>query len=370
MTTTPGTAPQNDDQIRTRACLDALPAYVAGHAADDPDSFKISSNESPFGPIPAVRQAMIDVMDGLNRYPDMVAHDLRSELAGRFGVAPEQVVVSTGSVTVTGLVIQALCEPGDEVVMPWRSFEAYPILVGGHGAASVQVPLNGDYALDLDAMAAAVTERTRVVIVCSPNNPTGAAVTHDQLEAFLAKVPENVVVVLDEAYFQFADPGAHFDGLRAFHAHSNTVLLRTFSKIHGLAGARVGYAVAHPRLAAALNKVNVPFSASSLAQAGALAALTDEAMGAVNVRSHLIQAERERVQDAITELGWDIPDSQGNFVFFPMGERSTEFTAFFAGRGLVLRQYGDDGVRATIDVTDANDRLIAVATEWFRIHGV
>lgn len=366
MTNAPGNTPLNDDQIRTRACLAALPAYVAGHAAPDPEAFKISSNESPFGPIPSVRQAMIAALDGVNRYPDMISHDLRRELGSQHGVSPEQVVVSTGSVVVTSLVIQALCEPGDEVVYPWRSFEAYPILVGGHGAVSVQVPLTDGHGLDLDAMAAAVTDRTRAVIVCSPNNPTGTAVTDDALRAFLARVPDDVLVVLDEAYLQFADPGAQFDGMRAFHSHSNVVLLRTFSKIHGLAGARVGYALAHPRLASALHKVNPPFSTNSLAQAGALASLSDEAMGAVAERSEMIRAERERVLGALYDLGWDVPDSQGNFVYFPVGERSAEFTEFCAERGLIVRRYGDEGVRATIDVTEANDRLIATATEWFR----
>lgn len=359
-------APSPRETIRIRPALDALPAYVPGRpAADDGiQRYKASSNESPFPPVQAVRDALVAAIDGLNRYPDMGARALREALGAEHGVDPAQIAVSTGSVAVTGDLVRALVEAGDEVVFPWRSFEAYPILVGMHGGTSVRVPLTAEHALDLDAMAAAVTDRTRLILLCSPNNPTGPALTTEEIESFLARVPEDVVVAIDEAYREFVDPEVAPDTARLFAEHANTVLLRTFSKIHGIAGLRIGYAVAHPRLARALTQVAMPFGAASLAQTGALACLQPAARAELAERAASLRAERRRVIEALRAQGWEVPDSQGNFVFLDLRERSGEFADFADARGLVVRAYGDDGVRVTIAETEANDRLLEIAAAW------
>jgi histidinol-phosphate aminotransferase len=240
----------HEPRVPLRPAVAALPAYVpGGRVAPGAAAFKLSSNENPYPPLPSVVAAIADAAADVNRYPDMYATELVEALADRLGVTAAEVVVGNGSVAVLAHVLQTVVEPGDEVVYPWRSFEAYPIAVAVAGGTSVQVPLltgEGRGRLDLRAMAAAVTERTRVVLVCTPNNPTGPVVHRDEVDAFLAAVPSDVLVVLDEAYLEFVrDPQAP-DGLAVYAKHPNVVLLRTFSKAYGLAGLRVGYAVARP----------------------------------------------------------------------------------------------------------------------------
>lgn len=357
---------QPAENIRLRPALDALPAYVAGKPAADDGTvrFKISSNESPFPPLPAALEAVTAALPAANRYPDMAAHGLRQALGSEHGVDPSQIALSTGSVAVSGDLVRALAGDGDEVIFAWRSFEAYPILVGSHGATPIPVPLTDTHEHDLAAMAAAVTDRTRLILLCTPNNPTGPALTTGQIEEFLAQVPDHVVVAIDEAYREFHDPATVADTAKTFRGHGNVVLLRTFSKLQGLAGLRIGYAVAHPRLARALSQVTVPFGVSVPAQAAALASLQPQAREELERRAAWIRGERERVQAALAEQGWELPVSQGNFVYFPLGGQSPDFVAFADERGLVLRGYGTDGVRATIAEQEASDRLLAVAQEW------
>lgn len=333
------------------------PAPVAGLAA-----YKISSNENPYPPLPSVLRVIRDAAETVNRYPDMGNVALRGALADRLGVGPEMIAPGTGSVGVLGQIVVAMCEPGDEVIYAWRSFEAYPILTALAGATAVEVPLTADHRHDLRAMAAAITERTKVVLVCTPNNPTGTLVHDDELRDFLARVPEQVLVVVDEAYLEFVtDPGMP-DALAILREHPNVVVLRTFSKAFGLAGLRIGYAVAHPPLAAALRKTAIPFGVNALAQAAAVASL--DAVDELDLRVKELVAERERVVAALRAQGWDLPDTQANFVWFPLGERTAEFAAVCEAAGLTVRPYGTDGVRATIAETQANDRLLEVCAAW------
>ena len=357
---------QPAENIRLRPSLEDLPAYVAGRpAADDGiHRYKVSSNESHLPPIPAVRDAAVAAMESSNRYPDAAAQELRAVLGRKHGVDPSQIALSTGSVAVSGDLVRALVGEGDEVVFAWRSFEAYPILVGSHGGTPVAVPLTASGEHDLAAMAAAITDRTRLVMLCTPNNPTGPSLSTAQVEEFLEQVPDHVVVAIDEAYREFHDPATVLGTAGIFRRHGNVVLLRTFSKLQGLAGLRIGYAVAHPRLACALGQVTVPFGAGAAAQAAALASLTPEVAGELEERAEQIRSERSRVQRALAEQGWQLPVSQGNFVYFPLGERSAEFAEFADARGLVLRAYGTDGVRATIAEPEANSLLIEIAREW------
>jgi len=362
--TTGGTA-----SPRLRAALAALPGYTPGRAAPvgpDGASYKLSSNENPYPPLPAVLEVVQAAAAQLNRYPDMGSTELVAALAAHLDVPASHVVPGTGSVGVLGQVLQAVCGPGDEVVHAWRSFEAYPIVVAVAGATSVPVPLTADGRHDLDAMAAAITERTRLVIVCTPNNPTGTAVGAGELDAFLDRVPGDVLVVLDEAYVEFVrDPGAA-DALAAYRARPNVAVLRTFSKAYGLAGLRVGYAVAHEPVADALRKTAVPFGVSGLAQLAAVASLAVEEE--LLERVDALVAERERVAAALVEQGWRLPRSEANFVWFGVGERTPALAAACERAGLSVRPYGQDGVRATIGEREANDLLLAVAAEFLAAH--
>jgi histidinol-phosphate aminotransferase len=359
----------SDSEVRLRAALDQVPAYVPGKAASAPagvTAYKASSNENPYPPLPSVLKVVQDAAGVINRYPDMAVTELTQALADTLKVPVEHVATGTGSVGVLGQVIQATCDPGDEVVYAWRSFEAYPIVTALAGARSVQVGLDDHARHRLDAMAAAITERTRVVLVCTPNNPTGPVVTHEDLDRFLDGVPPHVLVVIDEAYLEFVtDPEAP-RSLELYRDRPNVVVLRTFSKAYGLAGLRVGYAVAHAPVAAALRKTAVPFGVNSLAQAAAIASLA--AFDELKERVDAIVAERTRVTELLRGQGWFIPDSQANFVWFPLGERSSAFTAAAQRAGLTLRQYGSDGVRATIAEPEANDVLVEVAGDFLASH--
>ena len=356
------TTPSQPEQVRLRAALAALPAYVPGKpAAPTPGltAYKVSSNENPYPPLDSVRQAIERAAAHVNRYPDMAVTELTAAIAAKVGVEPANIATGTGSVAVLAQIVTATCDAGDEVVYAWRSFEAYPIVVALAGAQSVQVGLDADSRHRLHAMAAAVTERTKVVIVCSPNNPTGTTVYRQELELFLDAVPPTVLVVLDEAYLEFvADPDAP-DAMAVWRERSNVVVLRTFSKAYGLAGLRVGYAVAHERVAAALRATATPFGVSSIAQVAALASL--DAFDELQERVDALVAERSRVLDALRGVGWTLPTSEANFVWFPLGSDSSAFNAACQEAGLVVRPYGDDGVRVTVGETEANDRLLEVA---------
>lgn len=346
---------------RLRAALAAIPAYVPGRAGGQ-SGYKISSNENPFPPLPGVLEAIADSARSVNRYPDMFATGLVEAIAGDLDVPARHVVMGTGSVGVLGQLLQAVAGEQDEVVYAWRSFEAYPIVVGVCGARAVPVPLAPDGRHDLVAMAAAITASTRLVIVCSPNNPTGTAVHAHELEQFLDRVPPEVLVVIDEAYVEFVRDPLVPDALAIYRDRPNVAVLRTFSKAYGLAGLRVGFAVAHDAVAEALRKTAVPFGVSGPAQAAAQISLRlkDELFARVDC---LVQ-ERERVLSGLAELGWAVPQSQANFVWLPLGEAAMAFAATAAEHGLVVRPFAADGVRCTIAEPTANDLLLQVCRDF------
>ena len=343
----------------------AIPAYVAGKPPTPRPgltSYKLSSNENPYPPLPGVLEAATEAAASMNRYPDMGSSALYDALSARLGVPTGDLAAATGSVALIYQLVNAFCAPDDEVVYAWRSFEAYPIAVTVGGAASVQVPLTADGRHDLDAMAAAITERTRIVMVCTPNNPTGPAVGQAELDAFLAQVPPHVVVVVDEAYLEFVRMADAVDGLATYRAHPNVVLFRTFSKAYGLAGFRVGYAVAQAPIAAALRAVSLPFGVSHVAQAAAIASL--ESGDALMERVDELVARRADLVVRLREVGWELPDAQGNFVWFPMGDRTQEFAAACGEAGVSVRPYASDGVRVSIGEAEALDRLVEVAARF------
>ena len=348
-----------------RSHIRDIPAYVPGKPPTPrPDlvTYKLSSNENPYPPLPGVIDAARGAVDLMNRYPDMGNATLYAGLAARLGVPVEDLAAGTGSVALIYQLLAAFCDPGDEVVYAWRSFKAYPIAVTSAGAVSVQVPLTDEARHDLDAMTAAITDRTKVVIVCTPNNPTGPSVTQTELDAFLATVPPHVVVVVDEAYLEFVRMPDAVDGLATYRAHPNVVLFRTFSKAYGLAGFRVGYAVAHSEIAAALRAVSLPFGVSAVAQVAAVASL--EAESALLERVDALVAERDRVGAALREVGWDVPEAQGNFFWFALGERTADFAAACDEAGIVVRPFAGEGCRVSVGEPEANDRLVEVAARF------
>jgi histidinol-phosphate aminotransferase len=288
---------------------------------------------------------------------------LTAAIAERFDVPASHIATGTGSVGVLQQVIQSVATEGDEVLYAWRSFEAYPIVVQISGATSVRVPLTADERHDFDAMAAAITDRTRLVLVCSPNNPTGTAVRRGELTGFLDRVPSDVLVVIDEAYREFVrDPDVP-DALYVYRDRPNVAVLRTFSKAYGLAGLRVGYAVAHDRVAEALRKTAVPFGVSGVAQAAATASLRAE--DELFERVELLVKERARVHDALREQGWSrLPVSEANFVWLRLEQRTMDFAAACEAAGVVVRPFAGEGARVTIGEPEANDIFLSVATDF------
>lgn len=345
----------------TRADLDALPDYVPGRTV--PGAVKLASNEVPYGPLPGVLEAITTAASAVHRYPDMAVVQLRAKIADRLGVDPARVATGCGSVALAESLVRATCRQGDEIVYSWRSFEAYPIIAAATGATSVRVPNTAEHGHDLDAMAAAITDRTRLVIVCNPNNPTGTAVRAAELDAFLDRVPAGVLVMLDEAYREFLTDPAVPDGIERYGERPNVAVLRTLSKAWGLAGLRVGYVVAQPEVAAAIRKVITPFSTSAVAQAAALAAL--DAEDEMRRRVELVVAERERLEIAVQKFYGDVPPAQGNFVWFPLGDAAPAFAAACEAANVIVRAFPGDGVRVTIGTPEENDQFLAAAESFF-----
>lgn len=358
--------------IPVRPVFDTLPSYAAGKPPAPVEGltrYKLSSNENPLGPVPAVARVLAE-FDAVHRYPDPLSTALRTALAEQLGVDAEDIVTGAGSLGALNQIIKTFAgveaDGGqNEVIYAWRSFEAYPILVGIMGARSVQVPNLPNGAHDLDAMAAAVTDRTRLILVCTPNNPTGPAVTESQIRSFLAKVPATVPVVIDEAYFEFCAVSSipegeepPLNGLDIYRDYPNVIILRTFSKAQGLAGLRVGYSISHPQITRHLRVAATPFAVSALAERAAVASI--EHQDAVMERVKHIVAERERVTARLRELGYEFPSTYANFVWLPLGERTGEFVDLMNRNALSVRAFGSEGVRVSIGEVEANDRFLSL----------
>ena len=358
---------------RVRPAVDALPAYKPGKAAeqaerehDIDEAIKLASNENPYPPPAAVVEAVAEACRGGNLYCDHRATAVREALAGRLGLAVEQVTVGAGSVALLYQLATAFVDPGDEVVTPWISFEAYPISVQTMGGTLVRVPLTDDHAFDLDAVAGAVTERTKLVLLATPNNPTGTAVSTAEVAELAQSIPDDVVVLVDEAYREFADPGLGDAVAELLPRFDNVAVARTFSKAYGLASLRVGYMMAHPQVVSAIDKCLIPFNVNGLAQAAALAALGDTAADEAQAGIDAIKAERSRVSTALAADGWDIPDTQANFVWLPLGDRTDEVCIALEQRGVVVRPFSGVGIRVTIGTPAQNDRFLTALSEVIR----
>ena len=322
----------------------------------DGRSFLLARNENPAQPLPSVVAAISGAAAEVNRYPDPACADLRAELARRFDLPEDHITVGAGSVTFIQALFAAATEPGATLVYPWRSFELYSVLADLAGFSSVRVPLTSDRH-DLDAMAAAVDDRTRLVMICNPNNPTGTAVSSDDLDRFLGSLPPTCVVLLDEAYGEYSrHPGL---GVALLRSWPNLIVIRTFSKAYGLAGLRVGYMFAHPYFTSRIQRLMLPFSVSHVAQVAAIASLRAEDELLSRVQAAV--AERERVRAALLGLGFEVPPSEANFVWLPLGERTKEFTETCELAGVNVQPFSDEGVRISVGTAEDNDAFLAAA---------
>ena len=358
-----------------RPDLSSLPAYVPG--SSQPGALKLASNESSLSPLPSVSAVINDATSNLNRYPDMASGALRGKLAQWLGVDLDNVAVGNGSSALCQQLVQATCKDGDEVVYAWRSFEAYPILCKIAGAVGVGVPLKrGRH--DLKAMSEAIGERTRLVFVCNPNNPTGTTVSRDEFREFMGRVPADVTVVLDEAYVEYNRDGESPVALEELQRYPNLAVCRTFSKAYGLAGLRLGYLVGPAELVEAVNKVGIPFGVNALAQAAGIASL--EAQGELAARVDATVAERERVEAYLAgvvpagagtggvggstganeaEAGEPLTyPSQANFVWLNAGERAEALDEALKREGVIARCFAGEGVRVTVTTAEETDVLL------------
>jgi histidinol-phosphate aminotransferase len=345
---------------RFRPVLDTVSAYKPGKApvAAAGQAHKLSSNESPYGPLPSVLEVIAEAASGVNRYPDNGAEELIGALAGRFAVPADHVAVGCGSVGVLKQLMEAVSDPGNEVIYAWRSFEAYPTLADLAGATSVTIPLKGE-THDLAAIAKAITLQTRLILVCNPNNPTGTVVRERELTDFLDQVPGDCLVVLDEAYREYIrDPGVP-DGIDLYRGRPNVAVLRTFSKAYGLAGLRVGFLIGHPPVAEAARKTMLPFTVSSVAQAAAIASLSAE--NELLERVEAVVKERDRVSAALREDGWTVPETEANFVWLRLGDHTTRFAQVCEAAGVSVRPFAGEGARVSIGTSAANDAFLALA---------
>jgi histidinol-phosphate aminotransferase len=352
---------------RPRPAIASLPAYKPGRSAaaaeadhDIVDAIKLASNEAPFGPLPSVAGAISSGIEQINLYADHRASALREDIASAMGVDVDQVTVGAGSAGILQQLLLAYCDRGDGVAMCWPSFEAYPVFAMLVEAEQVRVPLR-DETFDLDALGAAVTPETKVVFVTNPNNPTGTIVGTDEIKTFLDRVPSTCLVVLDEAYAEFVTDPRVTDSMRLLADHDNLVITRTFSKAHGLAGLRVGYAVGHPDVIGMIDRTLVPFAVNELAQRAARASLA--ALDEMQERVNTVIAERTRVANTLLLNGWTLPDAQANFVWLPVGDAAADLGVQLERRGVVTRAFPDIGVRVTISDAARNDRFLAALAD-------
>ena len=342
--------------IVQRTSLHAIPAYKQGATPGAGErAFKLSSNENPYPPLGSVIAGLSSELGTINQYPNAAAPELVGTLAARLGVEPETIALGAGSVEVAGQLIHATTNPGDEVLFAWRSFEAYPILAHVAGATPVMVPLDERGAHDLPAMAAAITERTALVFICNPNNPTGTVVDTAAVDAFMAKVPAHVLVVIDEAYVHFNTAPDSAIGLDFFRRYPNVAVLHTFSKAYGLAGLRIGYAVAPPEVAANLRKTAIPFGVTALAQRAAVLSLEHE--DELQVRIDELVAARESLLAVLREAGINATDSQANFIWLSTGDATEAVDAVLRASGIWARAFPGDGIRISIGSPEANEAI-------------
>ena len=349
-----------------RPDLEGLVTYVPGRPIDevareigmDPDDIvKLASNESPQGPFPGVAEAVGRVLAGSNRYPDSDVHDLTLAMADDLGVEPDQVWFGAGSTGLLGAMALSMGGPATSAVFAWPSFVMYRIISRWAGTEAVEVPVDSRHVHDLDAMRAAVRDDTTVIYVCNPNNPTGTIVTGDALIDFVRSVPESVLVVVDEAYHHFVSDPSYRSLVDLAPETPNVVVLRTFSKVYGLAAHRIGYAVGNAGVLQQLRRTQAPFTVSAAAQAAAIASLSDDAEMMRRVNANV--AGRHHLAGVFSERGLEYGDSQTNFVYFRLGDDSEAVASSFLRQGVIVRPLSGGWIRVTIGTPTENERFVS-----------
>jgi histidinol-phosphate aminotransferase len=348
--------------------LNALRPYVPGTPIEDvqreyglEDVIKLASNENPLGPSPKAMEAIREALPTLNLYPDGQSYYLRHALADFLEIAPDYVTVGNGADGIIMQTCMAYLDEGDEVVVSASSFPVYDIYTHVMRAALVKTPLK-NHGLDLDAMAAAVTPRTKLVFVCNPNNPTGTIVTADEVDDFMARVPDHVLVVFDEAYYEMVDSDVYPETMAYVReGRPNVMVMRTFSKVFGLAGIRLGYAIGVPELLTPLKRVKEPFAVNLLAQAAGVAALKD--IDFLRKTVEATQRERRFLQEQLEELGLEIVPSQTNFILVKFGPDALDIQEELLKRGVIVRPCNcydlPHFLRITVGSRPQNERLVA-----------
>jgi histidinol-phosphate aminotransferase len=346
--------------------IQSLKPYVAGKPLEElereygiTDAIKLASNENPLGPSPLAVNAIQQAIEKLNRYPNGGCFDLCDRISKRFGVAKESIIFGNGSDDIIAMLARVLLQPGDEAVLPLPSFLFYDIMIRCAGAIPIEVPLI-DHLTDLDGMLARIGPRTRLVFLNNPHNPTGALIARGALDDFVAAVPENVVLIIDEAYIEFVREPNCPSSLDYLDSGKMVVGLRTFSKAYGLAGLRIGYGWMPPYLAELLNRVRQPFNVNSLAQAAAVAAFEDE--GFLNDTVELVSDELEFIYTALDSLGIEYLKSQANFLLIRVGKDANEVFEDLLRKGIIVRamaSYGyPDCIRVNVGLHNENVRLL------------
>jgi histidinol-phosphate aminotransferase len=366
------------ERFPAKSALQGLRPYEPGLSAEalrrriggDRHIVKLGSNEGPWGPLPAAADAIVAEVGGLNRYPDGSFHELRSLIAAEHDATPEQVVLGNGADSILINLSLAMLEPGDEVVYGWPSFITYPISVRKVGAVPVGVPLDADYRYDLNAMLAAVTDRTRLVYICNPNNPTGTYVDRARLTAFLAALPEHVLCVLDEAYHEYVVGDDYADGIREFvtheSAHGNTLVLRTMSKIYGLAGLRIGWGIGPAEVVRSVDVVRGPFEMNALANAAALASFGARDQLAERVAAN--EAGRTELEAALRDVGLQPIPGAANFVCVPLPDGLTgrAVASALEDIGVIVRPLDGFGMPDAFRISVGTPEEIATAITALR----
>ncbi len=356
--------------LKVHPDIASLVPYVPGKPIEElqrelglPRAVKLASNENPIGPSPQALAVLAETASTLHRYPDGGAFQLRGALAERWKVTPDQVILGNGSDELLGLLARTFLSPGDEAVMAEHTFVIYKMEVKAAHGVVVEVPQK-NWHHDLPAMAAAITDRTRLLFVCNPNNPTGTMATKTEVAALMARVPDHVVVVFDEAYYEYVRHPEYPESLDYVKAGRHAIVLRTFSKIYGLAGLRIGYGITTPEITNYLNRIRPPFNANSMAQRAALAALTDEAH--VTASRALNHNEMDKVRTGLQRLGFEALPSEANFLYFDVGRNGREVFDALLREGIIVRHIEGRMLRVTIGLPDENQLFLSALKDITR----
>lgn len=341
----------------------SLVPYVPGKPIEElqrelrlPRAIKLASNENPIGPSPKALAVLAEVAPTLHRYPDGGAFRLRGALAERWKVTPDHVILGNGSDEILGLLARVFLSPGDEAVMARHTFVIYKMEVTAAHGVAVEVPQK-NWRHDLPAMADAITDKTRLLFVCNPNNPTGTMATEAEVAALMALVPEHVVVVFDEAYYEYVRHAEFPESIGYVKAGRHAIVLRTFSKIYGLAGLRIGYGITTPEITNYLNRIRPPFNANSMAQRAALAALDDDAHVAAS--RALNQTEMDKMRAGLRRLGFEALPSEANFLYFDVGRDGREVFDALLREGIIVRHIEGRMLRVTIGLPEENQLFLS-----------